>query len=227
MSYWTTRSTNKNTDYIVIRHTLRGVNGKINGIIFRDSYGVVEKNSKAHKMLKRIPQLKNADEKPITFLNKLNFITRSRDIEKVYGKDVYTKYLLAVKQEAEQVKLAKEAQEEEELQQRAEQIKLKQELEQKLKEAQLPEEVERIEESISEMPQMDKCSFFNKVDNKPCKKDAYEASPSGYCKMHIFHDPKLPEFGIEIPKYLTKSEKKKLRTEIYKKLEKLKKSGAF
>lgn len=227
MSYWTTRSTNKNTNYIVIRHALRGINGKINGIIFRNSYGVVEKDSKAYKMLKRIPQLRNADEKPITFLNKLSFITRSRDIEKVYGKDVYTKYLLAVKQEAEQAKLAKEAQEEKELQERAEQIKLKQELEEKLKEAQLPEEVEKIEEVISDMPQMDKCSFFNKVDNKPCKKNAYEASPSGYCKMHIFHDPKLSEFGIEIPNYLTKSEKKKLRSEIYKKLEKLKKSGAF
>lgn len=226
MSYWTTRSSEVDREYIVIRHYLKGINGKIHGITFRDSYGVVEKDSKAHAALKRMPVMKNAVEKPLVFLKELKFITRTRDIENVYGKEIYTKFIQALKAEAEAAELAKKQEEERQAQKRLEEIKKKEELEQKLKEAQVQEEAEKVEEIVSNMPQITKCSFVTPA-GKPCKIDKYEFSPSGYCKTHILKDPKFEELGIKVPMAMTKSERRKFKKTLYSKLEKLKKEGKF
>jgi hypothetical protein len=93
MSVWTTTSTGRDRDYIVLKHTLRGVNYVINGVKFRNSYAVVEKNSKTYRDLKRIPVLKAAAEHPLTFLRKLPFITRPLDVKIVYGAEVFAQYL--------------------------------------------------------------------------------------------------------------------------------------
>jgi hypothetical protein len=104
MSVWTTTSTGRDRDYIVLKHTLRGVNHVINGVKFRNSYAVVEKNSKTYRDLKRIPVLKAAAEHPLTFLRKLPFITRSLDVKIVYGAEVFAQYMKDLNKE-----LAKEA----------------------------------------------------------------------------------------------------------------------
>jgi anti-sigma28 factor (negative regulator of flagellin synthesis) len=226
MSVWTTKALNKNADYIVIRHSLRGINSTICGVRFRDSYGVVERNSKTYTQLKRMPVFKGDQEYDLTFLLKLPFITRPLDIKQVYGHEVYVKYLQAVNEEQKQAELAKQAQEEALEQARLAELAKKEELEQKLKEAQESEDVEKVEEIKSEIPQVTKCSYVTHT-GKLCKYDAWDTSPSGYCKVHVVNDPKLEELGIKKPGAMTKSEKRKFRKSLYNKLEKLKKSGAF
>lgn len=119
MSVWTTKSSGRDREYIVIKHTLRGVNYIINGVRFRDSYAVVEKDSKTHKMLKQIPVLRAAQEYPLTFLRKLKFITRPLDIKNIYGADVYTQYAreldLEISKEKEEEKVTQEIQHVQEL----------------------------------------------------------------------------------------------------------------
>lgn len=101
MSVWSTKSSGRSCNYIVLRHNLRGVNYVVNGIRFRNSYAVVEKDSKTYRNLKQIPVMKNCQEFPLTFLSKLPFITRATDVKMVYGMDVYTKYLEELKVEQE------------------------------------------------------------------------------------------------------------------------------
>ena len=54
-----------------------------------------------------------------------------------------------------------------------------------------------------------------------CGHEAAKGSPSKYCKIHLLDDPKLVEVGIVIPTRLTKEEKKKYRSAVASKLEKL------
>lgn len=226
MSTWSTKAKNIDANYIVIRHSLRGINSTICGVRFRDSYGVVEKDSKKHNELKRMPVFKGNYEYPLIFLMRLPFISRPLDIKQVYGQEVYSKYVQAVEVERQQAKLAKEQAEETEQDQRKQDLVKKQELEQKLKEAQESEDLEKVEEISSEIPQVTKCTHTTALGTL-CKFEAWENSPSNYCKMHIIQDPKLEEVGIKVPKAMTKGEKKKFRKSLYTKLDKLKKSGAF
>lgn len=112
MSVWTTKSISTNSrDYILLKHTLPGINYIIKGVRFRNGYAVVEKGSKTYQELKKIPVLKKAKEFPLTDLRKLPFITRSIDIKTVYGQDVYIKFLedekaLNIVLEAEQKAIA-------------------------------------------------------------------------------------------------------------------------
>jgi hypothetical protein len=96
MSVWTTKSLNKNSNYILIKHNLPHVNNNIMGVKFRDSFAVVDKDSKIYNQLKKVPILKNAQELPLDFLKKLPFITRSSDVKLVYGVDVYNAYIKSI-----------------------------------------------------------------------------------------------------------------------------------
>lgn len=107
MSVWTTRSLNKDCNYIVIKHTIRGINYSIQGVKFRDGYAVVEANSKTYNELKKIPVLRNAEEFPLIHLRKLKFITRTLDVKTIYGQDVYRRYLAVLQQELDKEKQEK------------------------------------------------------------------------------------------------------------------------
>lgn len=93
MSVWSTRSLSRDLNYVVMQHPLKGVNYMIQGIRFRDSYAVVEKDSKTYYFLKKVPMFRAAKEFPLTHLRNLKFITRTQDIKAVYGEDVYRKFL--------------------------------------------------------------------------------------------------------------------------------------
>jgi hypothetical protein len=125
--------------------------------------------------------LKNAQEFPITFLRKLPFITRTKDIEMVYGKEVYKSFIKAEQAEKEQVHLSEVS---------------------------------------------PKCKATN-INGDLCENDFIPESPSGYCLAHILRDPKIPELGIELLKFVPKSEKKDYRDKIIKQLGQLKKEGKF
>ncbi len=187
MSVWTTKSSGRDRNYIVLQHPLRGVNYFVNGIKFRDGFAVVEKDTKTYKMLKSIPVLRGAKEHPLVFLKKLKFIGSASDIRTVYGSDVYEHYLKQLTAHLEEVKVQEEVIEQQVI-------------------------VEKHIES-------NKCSHTN-ASGDLCGVDALENSPSGYCHFHILQDPKLSELGIEVPRFLSKKEKKDLKDKILKKLEK-------
>ena len=231
MSFWSTRSLESDKNYVVMQHTLKGVNYVINGVKFRDSYAVVEKNSKTYYLLKKVPVLRAAKEYPLTHLTKLPFITRSMDVKAVFGQDVYRRYLEEIQKDKQQQALAKE-QEQELLEQlsyekREEEIKLKEQIEQVIEQAKADGQSEEvIEELKKEIPQISKCTFRLK-DDVLCGQGALECSPSGYCHHHIFEEPVLTELGIEIPQFMDKKERKALRKKIEETLTKAKKQGKF
>jgi len=89
--YWNTKSYG-GKNYIIVQHPLRDCSVKVCGVKFHCGYGVVEKDSKAYKMLKSMPLFRNAKELPLTVLKSLKFVTRSKDIELIYGKDIFITY---------------------------------------------------------------------------------------------------------------------------------------
>jgi len=187
MSVWTTKTLDRVRDYIVIRHSLRGVNHKINGVTFRDGYAVVEKNSKTYVNLMKMPVLNNCLELPLISLKDLKFVNRPLDIQNVYGRDVYVTFLKELE------KFNKEQ-----------------------KEAQKIETVKKhIEEGI-------KCKFVASSSNSLCEKSALDCSPSGFCKYHILEDPQLESMGIEIPKFMTKVQRSKVKDDVITKLQEIK-----
>lgn len=98
MSLWTRKSTdtNRTKNYVVIKHKLRDMNAIIHGVKFRNGYGVVDKNTKRYRELKRLALLKNAQEFPLEFLQKLRFVTRNKDVNLIWGKDIYYHYIKAI-----------------------------------------------------------------------------------------------------------------------------------
>lgn len=95
---WSTKYLGRDREYIVIRHKLRDIEGMIEGVKFRAGYGVVDKNTKAYKRLKNLPFLKTGLEFPLVHLKSLKFVMRDRDVETIYGKDVYVHYMKALKE---------------------------------------------------------------------------------------------------------------------------------
>jgi len=231
MSVWTTRSQNRDRNYIVFQHSLRGVNYVVNGVRFRDSFAVVEKHSKTYNALKRVPVLRAAKEFPLTHLANLSFISRQSDIKTVYGQDVYLHYLKA-KQQEEQDNIAKAEikrleDEDRALQAREDELRVKMDLEQQAREAAAAGDLAKAKEIEAAIPEIAKCSHRNDK-GELCGKDAYEFSPSGWCGTHLLEDPRLKEFGIEEkPKYLTKDEVKAFRDKAKEVLKKAKKQGKF
>lgn len=187
MSIWTTKSSGRDRNYIVLQHPLRGVNYYVNGVKFRDGFAVVEKNTKTYKMLRSIPVLRGAKEHELVFLKKLKFITSSSDVRTVYGSDVYEHYMKQLTVHLEEVKVQ--------------------------------EEIVKQEAVVEKHIKSNKCAHTN-ASGELCGVEALESSPSGYCHFHILQDPKLSELGIEVPRFLSKKEKKELKERILKKLEK-------
>ena len=231
MSVWTTKSLESDKNYIVLQHTLKGVNYVVNGIKFRESYAVVEKNSKSYNMLKRIPVLRGSKEYPLSYLKELPFITRLPDIKQVYGQDVYRRFLeeeeksriteaLAAEQEAELLKNL-------EIEKRKEEIKLKEQIEQVIETAKASGESEEVIEQLKQqIPEIKKCVALTEK-GELCGRNALDYSPSNCCQTHIFEDPRLPEFGIEVPKFMDKKERSRMRSKIEDVLSKAKRQGKF
>lgn len=231
MSIWTTKSLDRDRNYIVIQHTLKGVNYVINGVKFREGYAVVEKDSKVYNSLKKVSVLRASKEYPLTHLAKLPFITRTNDIQTVYGKDVFRRYLEEVEKESESQALAKKLEQEllDKLSndKREEELKLKAQIEEVIKKAiESGESQEVIDELKESIPEITKCCY--KMDNgNLCGANALDYSKAGYCNKHIFEDPILVEYGLELKKFTTKDEKKALREKIRKTLTTAKRQGKF
>lgn len=230
MSVWSTKSFVKDREYIVIQHTLRGVNYVINGVKFRDSYAVVEKGSKTYALLKKVPVLRAAKEYPLIHLLSLHFITRTSDIKTVFGQDVYSTFLNCYSEKIESDKAQAELKKLEEadriLAQRQAELEKKIEIEKQIKEAKESGDQDKVKTLESVKPQIEKCCFKYE-DDKLCKTDALDYSPSNYCGTHLLEDPRLPEFDLEVPRYMSKDEKRKFREKCKHTLTQAKKQGKF
>ena len=90
MRYYNTL--NKDIEFIVIQHKIKGTNTEMLGIRYRDGYAVVAKNSKEHVRLRNVPRA-ICNEYPITYLRQLKFITNTRDIGYIWGRAVQQYYL--------------------------------------------------------------------------------------------------------------------------------------
>lgn len=172
-------------NYIVIKHALRDTNGLIGGVMFRGGYGIVEKDSKLHNQIKKLPLIKGQPELPLIALRDINFIIRTRDVELIYGKDIYREYRRILEETVE-------------------------------KERQVVKE-EEIAERVADTSL---CKFATKTSDGFCDLKAMAKSPAGYCKKHILHDPEIEAIAkINIPKMMTKQEKRELKERILAKLE--------
>jgi len=229
MSVWTTKALTGDRNYIVIQHTLKGVNHVVNGVKFRDGYAVVEKDSKTYYMLKKVPVLRAAKEYPLIHLKKLKFITRTADIKMVFGQDVYRRFIEEEQKqrnlEIKQHTLEQEYKKELEISERKEEIKLKEDIEAVIQQAvEAGEDSKVIEELKSHLPNIQKCTYITD-EGKLCGQIAFEDSPAKYCHHHIFNDPAVKQLGIEIPQLMTKKERKALREKIQNLMTKAKKKG--
>lgn len=185
MSVWTTKASGRDRHFIVLQHKIKGVNYVVNGVKFRDSYAVLEKDSKIYRNLMQVPVLKGSREFPLIFLRQLPFITRSLDVKNVFGQEVYTQYLKELD------------------------VFIKEQEIQKQEEGKVVQQ-EQEEKHVEHL-----CS--HRLDNgKLCGLKSLEHSPSGYCGLHFFEDLKFASMGIQIPRFMTKKEKQKLKEKLLK-----------
>lgn len=113
MSRYTMVAQQTPRNYVVIKHGIPNVNSFVMGVRFRSGWAVVEKDSKIHHQLKKLPMLKSSVEHPITFLRSLPFITKPADVKMIYGADVFAKFVEAEMAAREAEALAKEISDEE------------------------------------------------------------------------------------------------------------------
>lgn len=106
--YWNTKSAG-GRDYIVMQHPLRDVSTTVYGVKFHCGYGIVARNSKEYKNLRTMPIFRKAKEFPLTILKTLKFVIRSKDIEMIYGKDVYISYQRSMLEHAKKQEVERDA----------------------------------------------------------------------------------------------------------------------
>jgi len=92
MSYWNSHI-KENEEYVVLRHSINRFDGHVNGIRFREGYCVVVKGSRPYNTLKKLPLIKSSEEYPLIHLRSLKCIMRDKDLETIFGKDVYLQYM--------------------------------------------------------------------------------------------------------------------------------------
>jgi len=91
MSRYYTKS-QQNREFIVVKHKLPKIETTVMGVRYREGYAVVEKNSKTYKALK-IMKMAVTKEFPITFLDTLGCVVNSRQIQYIWGKEIYHFFL--------------------------------------------------------------------------------------------------------------------------------------
>lgn len=90
-------------EFIVIKHPLK-IEGNvfIQGINFCDGIAVIQKNSKLHSNLRKIPLLRKYKELSLDWLGRFGF--RSTEIRSIFGMEVYNAYLKMCKEKNEALK---------------------------------------------------------------------------------------------------------------------------
>ena len=84
------------------------------------------------------------------------------------------------------------------------------------------EAAEEKQQADEQHKQAGRCCYVAAKTGELCENEAYQASPSRYCKRHLLEDPKLKDYGIKVPGFITKQEKAELREKVIKQLSKIK-----
>jgi len=79
-------------EFIVVKHKLPKIETTVMGVRYREGYAVVEKNSKVYKSLKTM-KMAITKEFPITYLDTLGCVVNSRQIQYIWGKEIYNYFL--------------------------------------------------------------------------------------------------------------------------------------
>lgn len=195
MSFWVSKTINKsnldNYKYVLLKHRIRGFNGNVCGVKFRDGYCAIIENSKVHYMLRRTSALTKEEPMPLLFLKELKFINRLDDVKTIYGAEVFFHFMREY-EAFRQGKLEKEA---------------KKETENKLQ-----EEKEHLENLGC---------HYRLNTGLLCSREAEKYSPSKYCTYHLLLDPKLDELGIKFPSFIARDEKKKVKNSVIRQLKEI------
>jgi len=205
--YWNRKVTDN--EYIVVKHPLRdSSNTYYHGIKFTRGFAVIVKNSKSHQFIKTAPFLRNHKVFDLTYLKN---IFRLKEIEMIYGKDVYWHYLKAIGLHANELPTEKtEVTPQDEVITQEEQPVTEALVEEPvselsglgdddapqyiLEEKEEEEEPLNLEELTPEQraeahKTLGLCSYIRKKDGKVCDNKALKSSPAGYCFAHVRFDP--------------------------------------
>lgn len=96
------------SDYVVLKHKLNDMNGSLLGVQFRGGYAVVIRGSKLYTQLKQLPLLRGQPEFELPHLRNVKFITRSLDINSIFGPQVYNAYMAQIQPTLEKEQIQKE-----------------------------------------------------------------------------------------------------------------------
>lgn len=77
------------------------------------------------------------------------------------------------------------------------------------------EEEQKVVQEEEHVAEEAKCAFRTKVTGELCKNKALTESPSSFCIKHLIFDPKLE---LEIPRYMSRKDKKELTNRVLMKL---------
>ena len=100
--YYTARKGKSKKNFVVIKAPIRDMGNCWKfGVKFCQGYGIVEKDSKIYYAVTRSLLFKGFKELPLAFLLK---VFKSKDIELIFGRDIYLHYLDAVQLTSSQVK---------------------------------------------------------------------------------------------------------------------------
>lgn len=91
MSRYYTKS-NTDREFIVVKHKLTKIETTVMGVRYREGYAVVEKDSKVYKSLKTM-KMAIDKEFPITYLDTLGCVVNDRQIQYIWGKEIYNYFL--------------------------------------------------------------------------------------------------------------------------------------
>ena len=196
--YWNRRKTDN--DYVVIKHPLRNsTNTYFQGLKFARGYAVVVKESKSYFLVKKAPFLRNHQEFELAHLKE---VFRLREIELIFGKDVYLHYLDAIG-------LGIDGKPIEKTEDKTQEIEIPEEIETKVPEEE-PQPVEVIAEPepvpeveveekvvLDDLTEEQKAAAFKnmglchyiKKNGEACGNKAIKSSPAGYCFGHVRFDP--------------------------------------
>lgn len=164
--YYTAKKGKSKKNLVVIKAPVRDMGNQwIFGVKFCQSYGVVEKDSKIYYQVTRSPLFKGFKELPVSFLQK---VFRSKDIEIIFGRDIFLHYLDAVNLTSSQVK------------NRVGDSGVAVRTNSKL-------ETPILEEKSEEVIIVSKCTHI-KSDGNVCGNTSSPASPLGYCFGHLRYD---------------------------------------
>lgn len=80
------------SEFILVKHSIRGFEGSILGVRYRDGYGVVLKNSKEYYQIQTMRPKPISDEFPLDYIQNLAFIVNEKQVKYIWGDHIYKKY---------------------------------------------------------------------------------------------------------------------------------------